>query len=59
MRMVFPDHYRPFAEFIPQAERGELLKAYHKRLMDPDPAVHLPAASVWKTYESSCATLLP
>ncbi|MBM3596667.1 MAG: prolyl aminopeptidase [Alphaproteobacteria bacterium] len=59
MPKIFPDVYRPFAAFIPEAERGDLLKAYHRRLIDPDPAVHLPAASVWKTYETSCATLLP
>ncbi len=59
MRNIFPDHFRPFQDFIPEGERGDLLKAYHRRLIDPDPAVHLPAASAWKTYESSCATLLP
>ena len=45
--------------FIPAAERGDLLAAYHRRLIDPDPAVHLPAAVVWKTYELRIATLLP
>jgi proline iminopeptidase len=59
MCYVFPDHYRPFRDFIPAAERNDLLKAYHRRLIDPDPAINLPAASAWKTYESNCATLYP
>src|SRR5690606_24240490 len=42
-----------------EAERGDLLEAYWKRLIDPDPAVHLPAARAWSVYEGSCSTLLP
>jgi len=59
LRMVFPENWRTFAEFIPEAERGDLLAAYHRRLVDPDPAVHLPAARTWSLYEGSCSTLLP
>jgi proline iminopeptidase len=53
----FPDNWRRFVNFIPEAERGDLLAAYHKRLMDPSPAVHLPAAVIWKSYETACTTL--
>src|SRR6266581_4051807 len=31
----------------------------HRRFFDPDPAVHMPAARAWSTYEGSCSTLLP
>ena len=44
---------------IPEAERGDLLAAYYRRLTDPDPAVHLPAARSWSVYEGACSTLLP
>jgi proline iminopeptidase len=27
--------------------------------VDPDPAVHMPAAKAWSVYEGSCSTLLP
>ena len=27
--------------------------------MDPDPAVHLPVARTWSTYEGACSTLMP
>ena len=59
LRAIFPEAWRTFAGFIPQSERGDLLTAYHKRLVDPDPAVHMPAARSWSVYEGSCSTLLP
>jgi proline iminopeptidase len=59
LRFVFPEPWRAFSEFIPELERADLLGAYHRRLIDADPAVHLPAAHAWSRYESSCSTLLP
>lgn len=59
MREVFPENWRAFAGFLPEAERGDLLNNYHRRLIDPDPAIHMPAARSWSTYEGSCSTLLP
>ena len=59
MRNIFPEQWRRFAEFIPEAERQDLLGAYHRRLMDSNPEVHLPAARAWSTYEGACSTLLP
>lgn len=59
MKAIYPEAWRVFAGFIPEAERGDLLTAFHRRLMDPDPAVHMPAARAWSIYEGSCSTLLP
>lgn len=59
LRRVFPDAWAAFAEHMPPAERGDLLRAYLKRLCDPDPLVHGPAARAWSLYEGSCSTLLP
>lgn len=59
IRSFFPEVWRTFAEFIPEGERGDLLAAYHRRLIDPDPDVHLPAARHWARYEASCSALLP
>lgn len=59
MRTIFPEAWRAFADFLPAAERDDLLGNYHRRLTDPDPAVHLPAAHAWDRYESTCSTLLP
>jgi proline iminopeptidase len=59
LRAIFPEAWRAFSGYIPEAERGDLLDAYYKRLIDPDPAVHMPAARTWSVYEGSCSTLLP
>lgn len=59
LRAVFPEAWAQFAGFLPEAERGDLLGAYLRRLVDPDPAVHGPAARAWSVYEGSCSTLLP
>ena len=58
IRALFPEAQRELAEFIPENERHDLLAAYHRRLVDPDPAVHQPAAYRWATFEASCSTLL-
>ncbi|MEQ8701045.1 MAG: prolyl aminopeptidase [Bauldia litoralis] len=59
MRRIFPEAHRTFMEFLPEAERGDVLESYYARLVDPDPAVHLPAARAWSAYEGACSTLLP
>ncbi|MQA64843.1 MAG: prolyl aminopeptidase [Alphaproteobacteria bacterium] len=57
MRAFFPEAWDRFAGFLPPEERGDLLTGYHRRLADPDPEVHMPAARVWSTYEGACSTL--
>jgi proline iminopeptidase len=57
--MVFPDAHATFVSFLPESERGEILDGYMRRLTDPDPVVHMPAARAWSIYEGSCSTLLP
>lgn len=59
LKNIFPEAWHAFAGYIPEAERGDLLKAYYKRLTDPDPAIHMPAARAWGRYEGSCSTLMP
>ncbi|HEY0335857.1 MAG TPA: alpha/beta hydrolase, partial [Burkholderiales bacterium] len=57
-RNLFPEAWAAFTDAIPQSERSQLLAAYYRRLTDPDPAVHMPAARAWSIYEGSCSTLL-
>ena len=59
MRNIYPEMWERFTGFLPEDERGDLLHSYHRRLIDPDPAVHMPAAKSWSTYEAACSTLLP
>ncbi len=54
-----PEAARAFKTFLPKEERKDLLGSYVKRLNDPDPAIHHPAAVAWSSYEEACATLLP
>ncbi|MDF2509132.1 MAG: pip, partial [Microbacterium sp.] len=44
---------------IPVLERSHMIEAYHRRLFDPDPAVHVPAAVAWSTWEAATVTLTP
>jgi proline iminopeptidase len=59
MQAVFPEAWRSLAGFLPESERGDILGAYHRRLIDPDPRIHMPAARAWSLYEGACSTLLP
>jgi proline iminopeptidase len=59
LRTLYPEPWEKFASFLDPAERGDLLKGYHRRLVHPEPAVHMPAARSWSVYEGSCSTLLP
>ncbi len=59
MGWFFPEAHRAFAGHIPVAERGDLLAAYYRRLINPDPAVHKPAAAAWCAYENACSRLIP
>lgn len=64
MRQIFPEAWQDFVAALPEAEQGkrtpqDLLTAYHRRLTDPDPAVHLPAAHAWSQFETRASTLLP
>lgn len=54
---IFPDLWEGFAGPIPVLERSHLIEAYHRRLADPDPAVHVPAARAWTTWEHETVTL--
>ena len=59
VRMIQPELWNEFAGFIPEAERGDLLEAYWKRLTGKDHGLALEAARHWATYETACCTLLP
>jgi len=59
LRTVFPEAWARLVEPLTEAERGDILHSFHRRLLDPDKAVHLPAARAWSGYEGACSTLLP
>ena len=55
---LFPDAWEAYLAPIPEAERGDLVAAYHRRLLDPDPDVRLEAARAWSIWEASTSRLL-
>ena len=57
--VIFPDLWEDFVAPIPVLERSRMIEAYHRRLTDPDPAVHRPAGVAWTTWEASTLTLYP
>ena len=59
IRMIQPEIWQSFADFIPVAERDDLLEAYWKRLTGDDHELAKQAASHWAKYEIACCTLLP
>ncbi|WP_462329916.1 prolyl aminopeptidase [Thiohalocapsa halophila] len=57
--LLFPDYWQDFLAPIPEAERSDLVHAYHRRLTSDDEATMRRAAHAWSVWEGRCATLLP
>jgi len=57
---VFPEGFAKFREGVAEAERdGDLSAAYHRLLMNPDPAVHQKAADDWCAWEDAMLPGVP
>jgi proline iminopeptidase len=56
---IYPDKWERFLAPIPEAERGDLIAAYRRRLTGPDRAVQIEAARAWSLWEGETITLLP
>ena len=56
---IFPDVWEEYVRVIPEAERGNMLTAYHRRLMSDDESVRLEAAKAWSIWEGSTSKLYP
>jgi proline iminopeptidase len=54
---IWPDAWEPYVNEIPEAERGDLMRAYHRRLTSEDPKVRLSAARAWSVWEGSTSYL--
>ena len=57
--MLFPEHWQRYLEPIPLEERGDLLAAYHQRLLSADETVRLNAARAWSIWEGATSSLWP
>ncbi len=56
---IFPDAWDAYLDHIPEAERGDLLSAYHRRLTSSDASVAIQAARAWSIWEGSTSCLFP
>ncbi len=56
---LFPDAWEQYLAPIPEAERGDLVRAYYKRLTSDDPAVRAQAAKAWSVWEGATSKLGP
>jgi len=56
---VFPDLWEAYLAPIPEAERGDLIAAYYKRLTGPDEEERLKAAKAWSRWEGATVSLMP
>jgi proline iminopeptidase len=56
---IYPDKFDEFIGLIPEAERGDLVEAYRKRLTGSDKDEQLRAAKAWSKWEGEIVTLLP
>lgn len=56
---IFPDAWEHYLAPIPEAEQGDLLHAFHRRLTSDDEQTRLAAAKAWSIWEGRTSTLLP
>jgi len=55
--MLFPDAWERFCAPIPEAERGDMIGAYHKRLTHADRRVQAEAAAAWSQWEGDTISI--
>lgn len=55
---LFPEAWDAFERLIPEPERGDMIRAYYRRLTDTDPKVHMPAAEAWSVWEGTTLSLI-
>ena len=55
---LYPDRWEEYVAPIPPAERGDLMRAFHRRLTGSDPAAAQAAARAWAVWEGATSYLL-
>ncbi len=59
LKRIFPDYWEEFAGHLDSWERDDIVEGYLRRLHDPDPAIHMPAAMAWRGFDQRVSTILP
>lgn len=55
----YPALYEDFLSVLPADERADPLNAYWNRILDPDRAIHAPAARAWHDTERALSEIRP
>ncbi|MGB3315633.1 MAG: prolyl aminopeptidase [Albidovulum sp.] len=53
----YPDRWQKFAGMIPEAEQGDMIGAYHKRLFSGEMATEVRYARAWAGWENALASI--
>lgn len=56
---IFPEYWQQYLAPIPVEERGDMVRAYYKRLTGQDEISRMAAAKAWSIWEGRTATLEP
>lgn len=59
LSQFYPALNEDFLGVLPEAERGDPVGAYWRRILDPDPSVHGPAARAWHDTERTLSEHKP
>ena len=59
LAQFYPALQADFLGLLPEAERDRPLDAYWRRILDPDPQVHTPAALAWHATERILSEIAP
>jgi proline iminopeptidase len=54
---LYPDAWETYLNAIPEAEHGDLMSAYHRRLISSDAQVRVKAARAWSVWEGATSYL--
>jgi proline iminopeptidase len=56
---IYPDQWAEYQSLIPENERGDMVKAYYKRLTEGTEAEQMRAAAAWTKWEAATMNLVP
>jgi len=56
---IYPEAWQDYLAPIPEAERGDMISAYYKRLTGDDEDAQLRAAKAWSVWEGGTVSLIP
>ena len=55
----YPELHNDFLQVLPAEERAQPVQAYLRRILDPDPVAHIPAARAWHDTERALSEITP